>query len=165
MGNNILWEQHTGTPATLSACSAEKQVGFDSLDSSRWWHVTLSNEASSPKGPTTVTSFLSHKGCGEQFLRQPDKGWCRSREPPNRVKGPRALEPLMFWFKHGAHSKVGVFGKGMNVLTNQNVLLKRPWQTGWWLPSNESSPVASWRILTSLFLAGLRRSQGISNRP
>ena len=30
MGNNILWEQHTGTPATLLAYSAEKQVGFDS---------------------------------------------------------------------------------------------------------------------------------------
>lgn len=35
MGNNILWEQHTRTPATLLACSAEKQVEFDSLDSSR----------------------------------------------------------------------------------------------------------------------------------
>lgn len=35
MGNNILWEQHTGTPATRLAYSAEKQVGFDSLDSSR----------------------------------------------------------------------------------------------------------------------------------
>lgn len=35
MGNSILWEQHTGTLAALLAYSAEKQVGFDSLDSSR----------------------------------------------------------------------------------------------------------------------------------